>query len=213
MNNEIVNTEDLAEDGWEGEESEIQSDLTATYEAEGKGIEFHVSMRDYTMRDMEALIVEAAALMLVGKHGQNDLAKKIEERAIAVITQKADEAVAKIAADILDQPVTPKYTYSKPDAQPVTMRELIGLTGREYLTAQVEYDGKPATGSSYRSKARIQHIVETMMAHKFQKEIESATYATIREIEAAVKAKHEATLAAEKTRIREALARITGEAA
>lgn len=213
MSNEIINTEDLAEDCWDGEESEIQSDLAATHEAEGKGIEFHVSMRHYTMRDMEALIVEAAALMLIGKHGQNELAKKIEERAIAVITQKADEAVAKIAVDILDQPITPKYTYGKADAQPVTMRELIGLTGREYLTAQVEHDGKPATGSSYRSKARIQHIVETMMARKFDDEIKSASYATIREIEAAVKAKHEATLTAEKTRIREALARITGESA
>ena len=212
MSNEIINTEDLAEVGWDGEESEIRSDLTATHEAEGKAIEFHVSMRDYTMRDMEELIVEAAARMLVGKHGQNDLAKKIEERAIAVITQKADEAVAKIAVEIIDQPITPKYTYGKADAQPVTMRELIGLTGREYLTAQVEYDGKPATGPSYRTKARIQHIVETMMSKKFSDEIERATYATVREIEAAVKAKHDQTLAAEKTRIREALARITGEA-
>jgi hypothetical protein len=210
MSNEIINTDDLIEDE---EDSEIQNDLTATHEAEGKGIEFHVSMRHHTLRDMEELIVAAAAQMLVGKYDRSALAKKVEERAIAVITQKADEAVAKIAVDILDQPITPKYTYSKPDAQPITMRELIGLTGREYLTAQVESDGKPATGSSYRSKARIQHIVETMMSRKFDDEIKSATYATVREIEAAVKAKHEATLTAEKTRIREALARITGETA
>lgn len=215
MSNEILNTGDLAEDAYNGfdEASEVQSDIVATHEAEGKGIEFHVSMRDYTLRDMEELIVAAAAKLLVGNYGQNELGKLVQERAIAVITQKADEAVTKIAADILDQPIIPQYTYSKPDAQPVTMRELISLTGREYLTAQVENDGRPATGSTYRSKARIQHIVETMMAHKFKNEIENATFATIREIEAAVKAKHESTLAAEKTRIREALARITGETA
>ncbi len=215
MSNEILNTGDLAEDAYNGfdEASEVQSDLVATHEAECKGIEFHVSMRDHTMSDMQELIVAAAARMLVGNYGQNELAKLVQERAIAIITQKADEAVAKIAADILDQPIIPQYTYGKPSAEPVTMREFIGMTGREYLTAKVNYEGKPATGNDYRTQSRIQHIVEGMMSRTFKSEMEKATTATLAEIQAEVKRHHEGVLAEQKSRIREALARITGETA
>lgn len=214
QSNEIINSADLAEGEWDSDNGRqgLESDLVATHAAENRGIEFHVSMREYTMRDMEALIVKAAAQMLVGRHGNSALSKLIEERAIAIITQKADQAVAAIASDILDQPITPKYPFQKPDQPPVTMREFIGLTGREYLTAKVDNQGKPTTDSYY-SKQRIQYLVEGFMERKFSDEIKKATSAAITEVQIALRAKHEAVLAAEKARIREALAKATGEAA
>uniref|UniRef100_UPI0011848CFC hypothetical protein n=1 Tax=Mesorhizobium amorphae TaxID=71433 RepID=UPI0011848CFC len=68
MTNEIVSTHDLAETEWDGhsEPQDVDTAMVATKEPEGKGIEFHVSMRDYTFRDMRELIVEAAARVVVG---------------------------------------------------------------------------------------------------------------------------------------------------
>jgi len=72
MNNQITSTHELAETEWDGhtEPSDVETNMVATKDAEGRGIEFHVSMRDYTKRDMDALIVEAAARVLVSEHGK-----------------------------------------------------------------------------------------------------------------------------------------------
>lgn len=212
--NEITSTHEIAEAEWTGgdEPGDVQSDIVATKEAEGRGIEFHVSMRDYTQRDMEELIIEAGARILVGRHNDSKLAKLIEERAVTMIADKADKALASVTAEIIDQPLTPKFPFMKADASPMTMREFIGLTGREYLTAFVDNSGKPTTDRHY-GKTRIQHLVEDFMSRAFKKEIEQATNAAIREIQAAVTAQHNAFLESEKARVREALAKVTGQPA
>ncbi len=209
--NEITSTHDLAAEAYDGYDDNgpaVQSDLVATKEAEGRGIEFRVSMRDYTQRDMEALIVEAAARVLVGEHGNNKLAKLIEERCIALTTEKANQHLAKITAEIIDQPITPKYPFVKSDQPPVTMREFIGLTGREYLTAKVDSSGKPTTDGYY-SKTRIQYLVEGHLDRIFKTEIEKATNTLIAEIRNGIAAQHKAFLDAEKARFREAMAKVT----
>lgn len=212
--NEITSTHEIAESEWAGgdEPGEVESDIVATKDAEGRGIEFHVSMRDYTQRDMEELIIEAGARILVGRHNDSKLAKLIEERAVSLISDKADKALASVTAEIIDQPLTPKFPFMKPDESPMTMREFIGLTGREYLTARVDNSGKPSTDRHY-SKTRIQHLVEDFMSRAFKLEIEKATNGAIREIQAAVTARHNEFLEGEKARVREALAKATGGAA
>lgn len=210
MTNEITSTHEIAEADWDGgsEPQDVDSDIVATKEPEGKGIEFHVSMRDYTMADMEALIVEAAARTIVGRHNDAALAKQIEAKCIELVTAKADKALGPVTAEIIDQPLLPKFTYSKPDDKPVTMREFIGLTGRAFLTEKVGTNGEPTT-DNWHSKPRIQHLAEKFMDAKFKKEIEAATSAAIREIQAHVSAMHKAVLDAEKARIRDAIAKAT----
>lgn len=207
---EITSTHELAEQTWDPEEEpkDVRSDLVATSKAEGKGIEFHVSMRDYTKMDMEGLIVEAAAMQLVGKFGNDRLAKEIEERTITLVTEKADRALASVAADIIDQPLTPKYNFAKASEVPVTMREFIGLTGRDYLMAYVDSSGKPTTDRHY-GRTRIQHLVESYMSRHFKNEIEKATNAAIAEVRNQLAAAHKAFLDAEKARFREALEKTT----
>lgn len=208
-NNEIISTAALDEsDGREPDGRE--SDLVATHEPENKGIEFHVSMRDYTLQDMENLIVEAGARMLVGRHSDSAMAKAIEARAITLIAEKADKALAGVTAEIIDQPMTPQFAWLKGDKAPVTMREFIGLTGREYLTARVDSSGK-ATTDSYHAKPRIQYLVDDFMSRAFKTEIEKATNAAVAEIRAAIKAQHDAFLAAEKARLKDALAHTLGD--
>ncbi len=208
---EITSTHEMAEQEWDGssEPQDVDTDMVATKDAEGRGIEFHVSMRDYTMRDMEALIIEAAAVQLVGKFGNDRLAKEIEAKTIALVTAKADKALESVTADIINQPLIPKFTYGKADADPVTMREFLGLTGRQYLTQMVDNSGKVSDRSSYNEKSRIQYLVEKCMETTFKREVEKATNALISEIRSGVEAQHKAFLEAEKARFREALAKVT----
>jgi len=188
----------------------IESSMEARKEAEGNGIEFHVAMTSWTMHDMEELIVQAAAQQIVGKFGNDRLAKEIEAKTIALVTQKADERLAAVTTDIINQPLIPKHTYGKPEADPITMREFIGLTGRDYLAQMVD----PGTGnvsdrSSYNQTPRIQYLVQKCMATAFKREIEAATNELIRSIQAQVKAQHTAFLEAEKARLREAISKLT----
>lgn len=207
---EITSTHDLAEAEWDGrsEPSEVETDMTATTKPEG-GIEFFVQMRDYTKRDMEDLIVEAAARVVVGNYGNNVIAKKVEERCIALVTEMADKHLAGVTKDIIDQPILPKYPFMKADAAPMTMREFIGLTGRDYLEARVDSSGNPTTDRSY-SKSRLQHLVEGCVSRTFKNEIEKATNEAIAQIKSAITAQHKAFLDAEKARLREALAKTAG---
>jgi len=208
---EITSTHEMAEREWDGnsEPSEVETNIVATTEPEGKGIEFNVSMRSYTMRDMEALIVEAAAAQMVGKFGNDRLAKEIEAKTISLVSDKANRALETVSAAIIDQPLTPRYPFMKEKDAPVTMREFIGLTGQAFLTAKVGYNGEPT--ADYQAKSRIQHLVEKYMDVKFKREIEQATNAAISEIQKHIKANHQALLAAEKKRFAEALAKITAE--
>lgn len=201
---EITDTFEIAERSLSPDEEprDVDTYMVATEEPTGKGIEFHVSMRNYTQRDMEDLIIEAAAKLIVGRHNDAAMAKVIEAKCIEQVTARADKALAAVTAEIIDQPIAPSFG----DKKPVTMREFIGLYGREYLTEKVDSDGKPYT-STYNSSPRIERIVAKHMAGTFQREIEKATNTAIAEIRLAVAARHKAMLDAEKARFREYLAK------
>lgn len=200
MTNIILDTGDLHGD----EFSEPSSHLIATEKPEGNGIEFHVSMRGYTMSDMESLIVEAGARMLVGQFGDKSLARMIEDKCIQQVTAKADAALHAVTHEIIDQPLTPAFG----DKKPVTMREFIGLTGREYLTERVDREGKPTTGNGWGSNptyTRVELLVSNYMQKHFKNEIEKATNAAISEVQKAIRENHTGFIEAEKARLRAAL--------
>jgi hypothetical protein len=201
--NEILNTGDLSLDDEFGEPS---SHMVATHEPEGKGIEFTVSMRGHTMTDMEALIVEAGARMLVGQFGDNSLGRMIEQKCIEQVTAKADAALHAVTHEIIDQPLTPRFG----DKKPVTMREFIGLVGREYLTERVDRDGKPSQGGwGSNTYTRVELLVSNYMQKHFKQEIEKATSAVITELQNAIRAEHKALIEAEKKRLRDAMTKAT----
>lgn len=206
---EIINTGDIAldayEETWRTEEpGELRNDLVATHEPEHKGIEFHVSMRGHTFEDMEELIVHAAAEKLIKRLDAGRFQKLVEERCIALITAKIDKHLAGITAEIIEQPVTPSFG----DRKPITMREMIGLIGREYLSERVDTDGKPSR-DTYRSEARINRLVWQFMATAFKRDIEAATNSAIGEVQKAIKEHHATFLASEKARLRDAIAKVT----
>lgn len=208
MTNTITSTGEMAEQEYDeySAPSELEDNIVATKEPEHVGIEFNVSMRSYTQRAMDALIVEAAASLIVGRQNKNEIAKLIEQKAIALIAEKADAVLANVTTQIIDTPVTPTFGEKKP----VTMREFIGLTGQAYLTEQVGPDGKIPTDSWGRreSTSRIAWMVQRAMEVKFEKEIKAATGAAILEMQKEVRAQHDAILNAEKERIRAALAKV-----
>lgn len=213
MTDQIIDTSDMAEPVDWDEEEQPRENLSATSDSDPSAkIEFHVQMRSWTERDMGDLIVEAAARVLIGKHGtETQLAKAVQESAIAEITKRADARLASVAKEVLDQPVL-RDPYSK--KEPVTIGEMIGLHTREYLTAQVGSDDK--WDDSYygrkNNKPRIQWIVEKALDTKFKAEIEKATNAAIAEVQTAIREQHKALLAAETARIRAAIAKATEDA-
>ncbi len=200
---EITSTHDIAEAEWDGlEPGDVASSIVATHEPEGRGYEFHVSMRDYTQRDMEGLIIEAAAQLIVGRHNDSAMAKAIEAKCIELINKRTTEALAGVTAEIIEQPIIPTFG----DKNPVTMREFIGLCGREFLMQRVDSNGSPST-SGYGAAPRIEHLVQKLLGNRFKDEIEKATNAAIAEVRLALKAKQDALLAAEKARFREYIAK------
>lgn len=213
MTNEIISTYDIAENNRDSRlrsqepdgDDDVHTDAVATKEAEGRGIEFHVSMRDYTQRDMEALIVEAAAMQIVGRYGDNRLSKAIEAKCIEMVDAKARAALQVVSTEIIDQPITPSFG----DKKPVTMREFIGLVGREYLTEKVDYQGTKTQDSGYgsRTMTRIEYLVGSILGKQFKAEIQNATTALISHMQAEFKKTHEAFIAEQKARVRDALAK------
>ena len=211
---EITSTFDMAEDEWggDGEPNDVDTDMVATTDPTDQGIEFHVSMRSYTLRDMEGLIIDAAARQIVGRHGETEIRRSVEEKALQLISEKAAVVLSGVTAEIIDQPLTPSFG----DKQPVTMREFLGLYGREFLSERVDRDGKPTKASDGwgrpHSLSRMEWLVGQHLTKVFRDEITKATNAVISEIQAAIRADHKAFLEAEKARVREALTRSVGAA-
>jgi hypothetical protein len=193
---------DIADTGDLTEDDNVREHLVATTESEPKEkIEFFVQMRSWTARDMEELVVEAAARLLVGKFGDNVLGKDIQERCKVLLTEKADAVLSGVTSEIIDQPLTPSFG----DKKPVTMREFLGLYGREYLEQRVgKYDGKVGS-SSYDTMPRMAYLVSQHLNTKFEKEMSAAVSKAVTEIQMSVQAKLNATLESEKARVREAL--------
>ena len=165
MTKVITDTQDIAEAlELYDEEGRPMESLAATEQPDPAAkLEFHVQMKDWTLRDMEALIVEAAARQIVGLRGESQLSKQIQDRVIELTTEKLDDKLSSVTYDILNQRVmTPSYGAQKA----VTLAEYIGLTSQAYLSEKVGNDGKPTT-SSYHSVTRAQYLVEQAMQVKF----------------------------------------------
>lgn len=206
MNEIIMDTSDVADfDGHDPDEP--QSDLVATKESQEPELEFHISMQSFTKRDFYELMIEAAARQIVGRHGDRQIAKDIEAKCVELVNAKATRALDAVTSEIIEQPMIPSFG----DKAPITMREFIGLYGREFLTTRVGHDGKPST-SGYDSAPRIERLVAKHLDRQFKNEIEKATNAAISEIQKQVKAQYDAMLAAEKKRLAEAIKALTGQA-
>lgn len=207
MDNIIIDTREIAEQNWDPstEPGEVSSSIQATEGLTTDRLQFHVQMTGYTLEDMDALIVEAAARQIVGKRTDTVIAKEIEAKCAEMITRRIDATLVSVTAEIIDQPVTPNWG----DKKPVTMREMIGLMGREYLTKQVTRDGKE-TSSSYETwGTRVEWIVWQKMSTQFKNEIEKATGSAIAEMQRQVKAAQESLIIEQKKRLSEALAKLT----
>lgn len=200
--NEIIHASDI--DGFDPEEC---PDIAAIKEPEGTGMEFHVQMRGYTLREMDELIVNAAAQMIVGRSsGDKQMSKDIEARCQALILQKINAKLATVTAEIIDQPLTPAWVGKD---KPVTMREAIGLTVREYLHQQVDRAGKPSTDYYSKFGTMLEWIVWNQMSSKFKNEIDAATNAAISEMQKTVKAEQAKLIAEQKQRLADAFAKLT----
>lgn len=208
MSNLITDTTEIAEGNWNPDEEpgEFGENLAATREPEGKNIEFHISMQGHTMRAMEDLIVEAAARQMLGAYRDRDLAKQIQDRAVQLISGKIDKALEPISAEIINQPMI-NTTFAPTKGDPVTLKEFIGLCGRDFLTQYVDRDGNPTTYDRWNNaERRVEKIVRKLIDSTFKKQVEEQTISLITEVRNALRQQMATFVEAEKARLREALA-------
>ena len=191
--------DDVVADDYEDEPG-----FTASSERKDAKVEFHVQMTGYAQEEMRDLIVEAAARSIVGRHNASAMAKAIKARCVELITQAINERLASVTAEILDQPFLPQ---GDPSVAPMTMRDFIGRTGRDYLEQRIDYDGMP-TKEKYYSKSRIQQLVEDAACSKYKRELSAATDAIVKQIQDAIRENYNKVLAEEADRLQEALKRI-----
>lgn len=202
----FMSTEEMAE-AVDFSEEAPESNITATEGPTQEKVEFFVQMRSWTMTDMESLIVEAAAKQLV-RDRSDTLKKAIEARAAEMIQEQINAALTKVTAEIIDQPITPKYG----NKAPVTMRELIGLSGKDYLTTMVDPSGNPSDSGGWGSSNRVSRmhwLVDRAIESKFKTELSNAVSAAVNEIRAAAKVTLDGVIAKEKARLADALSKIT----
>jgi len=195
----IMDSQDLAEfEALDDDESQDLSDLTATKAAHPETMDFHVQMRGYTMRDFEAMVVNAAAHQLIG--GRTFKAE-IEAKASEIANAKLDARLNEALRDVMGM------TVAQRGKEPVTLGQQIGMEAKDYLTQPVDREGKPVTDSWGRSSSqpRISHIVGGFVRQHFAKEITEAMTAMRSEIAAAVAKQLSATIEAERARVAEAL--------
>ena len=200
MTNTILDAGNLAEvTGADGEPNDT-SDLTSTHEPDVAGMSFHVQMNGYTLGDFEEMVVQTAArLLLESGASEHRLKKTIEERAIALISQRCDEKLAGVTSDILNNPV---MIGGK---DPITMGEFIGITGRDYLSTPVDHGGKPTTGSYDRGTPRINRMLNEVVGKKFSAELSAGIKDITKELKVMVTTKLDSLIVEERARIATAL--------
>lgn len=197
--NTIIDTGDIAESN---NEEQVRSNMVATVEPPPSGISFHVTMRSWTQDDMEELIVEAAARLLLGKMSDTRIAKLVEEKVLAAITERADARIAAVAADVMAHRLTPQGYGQKAS---VTIGETLAHLGREYLEQKIDRDGKPVFDSYRDGTKRIDLIVSRHLDRAWSDEIGKVTNTAAAEIRRDLKARHEKIIAHEKTRLRDSV--------
>ena len=203
MPDEVTSTDAIAErDG----EEEARSSIVASETAPPEGINFHVTMTRWTQDDMEDLIVEAAARLVLGKLSDNRLAKLIEEKVLAEIVKRADAKISEIAEDVMGHALVPVSWSQKPT---VTIGETLAHLSRAYLEQIVDAEGKVSTDNySYASREklkRIDFLVRAAFDQKLGQEIAKATKDASNEAAKEVRAKYAEIVTAETSKLRAAI--------
>lgn len=199
--NIIFDAGNLAEEIDDTFETET-ADLTSSHEPTPSGMNFTVKMDGYTLGNFEQMVVETAARILLDSGAHDDRLKKIvEDRAISMITAKVDDKLLGVTAEIINQPMM------KAGKDALSIGEYIQLVGRDYLTANVDSEGRPITRYYNNGQPRIQRLVNTMIDASFKKAIQGELSVITNELRKAAAAQVEAVVEEERLRLRTALAR------
>ena len=188
---------------WENEDNPELGDMAATATSRAdqpRTMDFHVQMRSYTLNAFEEMIVEAAARQ-VANGLSGDIPKAVESRAIEIAEREIDAKLEPIASDLFDQPMVPER-YGK--GETLTLREYIGLVGRDFLSEKVTLSGKRA-GRYERGEPRINHIVAQVLEKRFKKEIEAAFVELKKEVQAQINSQLSGVIDTERKRLADAL--------
>lgn len=202
----IADSADIAEAHGLGPD-DYCSFLEATEKPTAAKLEFHVQMRGYTLTDMETLIIEAAARQLLWSVAdKHKMEARIRDAVYASVTAQIEKQIANVTADVLS-------TVMVSGKEPVTVKQFIEMSWRDWLQKNVDTEGKDYTGysSSASPRKRFEWIVWRALESKWIREITAATNSAVAEMQKSVSAKQAEILSAEKARLAAALSALTGE--
>ena len=196
MNDLIMDSGNLAEiEGLDASEDNDLSDLTATKTEATETMDFHVQMRGYTMRDFEAMVINAAAHQLM--QGRT-FKSEIEAKAIEIASSKVNARLNDVLKDVM------QMTVATRGKEPVTLGQMIGMEAKDYLTASVKSDGSPSDGWG-QSAPRIVYLVREFAKQHFASEIKAAMGTLIADMKAALEKQLTAAIDEERRKIADAL--------
>ena len=198
----IIDAGDMAEITDNHDEDSDMSDMTATEKPDETTMDFHIQMRGYTMSDFETYVIEAAAQNIMRNFNRDSMKKDIENRAVVLINEAIDKTLMPITSEFMDQPMLPKYRGKE---EVVTLREFVGLCGKDYLTTKVNGKGEVASGQWDRGEPRMNYIIAQIIDKRLKDEISKEVNSMMVDIKAEANKRLNGIINKERERINTAL--------
>lgn len=167
---------------------------------------FEVRLKEYQERDVLDAVVDRAARLIVGNYGQTQIAKEIEARAKAIVAERVDAELAKLTKEFFDQPI-----LAAKDGPALSIREWVGLAGREFLTQMVNREGKPSDSAWDSRQTRMSYLIGQIVTTRLENELREAVTKAAVEVQGEARKKIDAAISAEKARIRAAFDKVVAE--
>ncbi|MBI1234729.1 MAG: hypothetical protein GC208_09535 [Alphaproteobacteria bacterium] len=198
--------EAIATETGEFDSVELQelADMDATVSekpAEPNTMSFHVQMRGYTLGSLETVIIEAAAKQIRSAMPR-DTEQRVQDTAIEMANAAIAAKLGPITGELFDQPIVSSRWEKK---EPMTLREYIGLVGKDFLTTRVKRDGTPSTSRYDQSEPRINWIIADVLEKRFKDEITAAFVELKNHVRVQLDSTLNAVIDAERKRLAEAL--------
>lgn len=180
------------------QEAEDLADLTATETEKPNTMDFHVQMNGYTMADFENMVVNAAARQLLGgRTFQADIKEKVNE----IASSKLNDRLTAELKDLMN------ITVMKRGSEDISLRQMIGMEAKDYLTETVNSNGKTTTDSWERRNGltRLQWIASNVFREAFKKELEQAFKDLRTELASAIQNKIKTAIDEQRKQVADAL--------
>lgn len=158
------------------DEPDDLDELQPSPQAKGS-VKVNASLIEYDAERMFDAIVRTAADQIV-KKADGDIRKAVQDE-VRIAIQSSVGAI--IEKTVNEPPIQQRNLYGEKVGEPMTLKEIIGKAGENYLGARVNERGEACSygGKSSRLDYLVKKNVESVIDYKMQKEIKQAVEAAV----------------------------------